>query len=100
MHDQELEQAIAEFLGAFEVVFHEDWPYSKEHLRYNIDRIIPPDDTFIRSSLDPERVNWGARAALLQSYERLRSVMTRRGVEPEVPIRDAYFVYTWRKKQR
>ena len=96
--DAELEQAIAEFAGAFEVVFGEDWPYGQELLHHCPEQAIPDDgSTFIRSSKDPDRVNWGSRAALLQAYERLSKVMEERGIKSRRPVRDTWFVYSWPK---
>src|SRR4051812_12516996 len=75
--DQELQQALAEFVGAFEVVFRYDWPYTK---------IMIGDEaegaTFIAPGLDDETEDWGARGALLEKYRRLVSLMQSRGIEP------------------
>jgi hypothetical protein len=95
MHENELEKAICQFAGAFEVVFGQDWHYSKLHLLHNMDTIVRPEGTFIEPGVDPERVNWGARAALLKAHQRLLSVMQERGLEPSLPVADNYFVYDW-----
>lgn len=90
--DRELQQAIEQFVGAFEVVFDEDWPYGRDHMVHHMHQIIPADGTFLHPTRDPDRVNWGSRAALLQAYERLAAVMKHRGMEPARPVRDRYFV--------
>lgn len=95
MPDAELQRALSEFTGAFAVVFGEDWAYSKELLRFDMDTIVPPDGTFVAPGNDIDRVNWGARAALLKSYERLLMIMEERGMQPLLPVRDNYFVYSW-----
>lgn len=100
MHDPELQEAIEDFVGAFEVVFDQDWAYGRDHMVYNMDRIIPPGETFLHASRDPEGVNWGSRAALLQAYERLAAVMKERRMEPSRPIRNKYFVYSWKQDRR
>jgi hypothetical protein len=96
MQDSELEEAVREFVGAFEVVFDEDWAWGRERMAHSMDRITPADGTFLRPTLDPEHVNWGSRAALLRAYERLTALMRDRGIQPHRPVRDAYFVYSWR----
>lgn len=79
--DKELQEALAEFVGAFEVVFRYDWPYTK---------IMIGDEeegaTFIEPGLEDETEDWGARGALLEKYRRLVSVMRSRGIEPEFPF--------------
>jgi hypothetical protein len=40
MHDSKLERAICEFVGAFGVVFGQDWHYSKLHLLHNMDTVV------------------------------------------------------------
>ena len=78
---KEFEQALAEFIGAFEVVFRYDWPYTK---------IMIGDEeegaTFVEPGLDDETEDWGARGELLEKYRRLVSVMQSRGLEPIFPF--------------
>jgi len=93
-----LRRAIAEFTGAFELVFDRDWDYAQQHLEDYGSRIVAPGGTFLRPGVDPTRINWGARAALLQAYERLLSVMQESGIEPELPIADKWFRYGWPEK--
>lgn len=79
--DNELQEALAEFVGAFEVVFRYDWPYTK---------VMIGDEgegaTFIEPGLEDESEDWAARGALLESYRRLVSVMQGRGIKPEFPF--------------
>jgi len=79
--DKELQDALAEFVGAFEVVFRYDWPYTK---------IMFGDEaegaTFVEPGLEDESDDWGARGALLEKYRRLVSLMQSRGLEPVFPF--------------
>jgi hypothetical protein len=79
--DKELQEALTEFVGAFEVVFRYDWPYTK---------IMFGDEaegaTFVEPGLEDESDDWGARGALLQKYRRLVSLMQSRGLEPVFPF--------------
>ena len=98
MREPALEEALEEFVGAFEVVFDEEWSYGRDHMVHNMDRIIPADGTFLQPTQDPARVNWGSRAAMLQAYQRLRALMKEHGLEPSRPVRDAYYAYSWDRK--
>ncbi len=80
-NDKELQEAIAEFVGAFEVVFRYDWPYTKTMFGYHEDGA-----TFIEPGLDDETEDWGARGALLEKYRRLVSLLQARGIEPVFPF--------------
>jgi hypothetical protein len=82
MHNRKLETAVRGFVGASGVVFGQDWHYSKLHLLHNMDAIVRPDATFIEPCVDPERVNWGSRAALLKAHQRLLGAMQERGLKP------------------
>jgi hypothetical protein len=80
-NNKELQDALAEFVGAFEVVFRYDWRYTK---------IMIGDEaqgaTFIEPGLEDEIEDWGARGALLQKYRHLVSVMQSHGMEPKFPF--------------
>lgn len=81
MKDNELEKAVAEFVGAFEVVFRYDWQYTKE--------MIDDEElgaTFIEPGLEDETEDWGARGALLEKYRQLIAVMQKNGIEPRFPF--------------
>ena len=87
-HD-ELEAAVAEFVGALEEVFGRDWAYSKscltaiEPVRHFF---IQPEATFLEPGVADEEENWGARGVLLEKYRRLREVMERRSLIPKPPF--------------
>ncbi|HEX8247065.1 MAG TPA: hypothetical protein VF599_02685 [Pyrinomonadaceae bacterium] len=81
MNDTEFEKAVAEFIGAFEIVFRYDWVYTKKMIG---DEEIGA--TFIEHGLEDETDNWGARAALLEKYRGLTAVMQKRGIEPLFPF--------------
>jgi hypothetical protein len=93
--DREMREAVEQFVGAFEVVFDEDWSYSRDHMLGNMDRIIPGGETFLRNSQDPDGLNWGSRAALLGAYDRLLQAMQERGMKARRPVRDPWFRYSW-----
>lgn len=98
VEEANLKRAVAEFTGAFEVVFDRDWAYSQEHMHYEMGNIVKSGGTFLHPGNDPTHVNWGARAALLQAYERLLTSMQEAAIEPELPVRDAWFNYDWPDK--
>jgi hypothetical protein len=81
MSDPEFEQAVAEFVGAFEVVFRYDWPYTK---------IMMGDESeganFVEPGLEDEAEDWGARGALLEKYRALIAAMKGRKMEPAFPF--------------
>jgi len=72
---------VAEFVGAFEVVFRYDWSYSKGMIGDE-----PPGATFIEPGIEDETEDWGSRGALLEKYRRLVSAMQSRGIEPVFPF--------------
>jgi hypothetical protein len=79
--DIELHTAIAEFVGAFEVVFRYDWTYTKG--------MIGDEErgaNFIAPGLEDESDNWGARGALLERYRKLVSLLKMRGIDPVFPF--------------
>ena len=79
--DKELQQAIAEFVGAFEVVFRYDWRYTSGMIGDEAEGA-----NFIEPGLEDETEDWGARGALLEKYRRLVAVMQSRGLEPLFPF--------------
>ena len=80
MSKSELEIALAEFVGAFEVVFRYDWEYT---------RLMIGDEeegaTFVEPGLADETEDWGSRGALLQKYRNLVALMKRENMEPIFP---------------
>jgi hypothetical protein len=81
MSDEEFQTAVAEFVGAFEVVFRYDWPYTKLMIGDEAEGA-----TFIAPGIEDETEDWGARGALLEKYRRLVAVMQSRGAEPLFPF--------------
>ena len=81
MSDQEFEKAVVEFVGAFEVVFRYDWPYTKVRIGDE-----EKGATFIEPGLEDETDNWGARGALLEKYRALITVMKERKMDPKFPF--------------
>jgi len=81
MSSSALNMAIAEFVGAFEVVFRYDWDYTKVMFGDEADGA-----TFIEPGLEDETDDWGARGALLEKYRTLVAEMKRQGIEPSFPF--------------
>jgi hypothetical protein len=81
MSSCELKKAIAEFVGAFEVVFRYDWEYTKTMLGDEADGA-----SFVEPMLDDESEDWGARGALLEKYRALVTAMKAESVEPKFPF--------------
>lgn len=81
MNNSDLNTALAEFVGAFEVVFRYDWEYTKVMIGDEADGA-----NFVEPGLSDESEDWGARGALLEKYRRLTEVMKRQGMEPMFPF--------------
>jgi hypothetical protein len=77
----EFEKAVAEFVGAFEVVFRYDWDYTKIMFGDEVEGA-----TFIEPGIKDESEDWGARGALLEKYRTLMAVMKAQGMEPKFPF--------------
>ena len=93
--DEDLCQSLARFLGAFQLVFGDEWDYSREMLEREMAYAVSKDGTFINPGQGYERKNWGARTALLKSHAELLEVMKANGLSPEIPTRDNWFNYNW-----
>jgi hypothetical protein len=91
----ELETLLAQFLGAFDVVFNHDWEYSKELLERDMEYAVGSGGTFVEPVEGWERKNWGARNALLNVHRLLLAEMERCGLAPTPPASDKYFKYSW-----
>jgi hypothetical protein len=76
-----LEKAIAEFVGAFEVVFRHDWEYTKMMIGDEAEGA-----TFIEPKLADESEDWGARGALLEKYRILLAEMESKNIAPLSPF--------------
>ena len=94
MDESKLHEAIARFTGAVELVFDHEWDYSHGYMASNLDRLAG-EGTFLRPGPDAALGNWGARLALLESYEQLLKVMQEHGLKPQPPSRDDWFNYGW-----
>jgi hypothetical protein len=81
MNDPELTQALAEFIWAFEQVFHHDWTYAQAMLR-PVNGMIAEDGTFLEPRVADEVDDWGYRALLLERYRKLKALMEARGIAP------------------
>jgi hypothetical protein len=75
----ELQRAISEFVGAFEVVFRYDWKYSSE-------MIGDAGASFLEPEVEDENEDWGSRGALLERYRTLVATMKESGMEPRFPF--------------
>lgn len=81
MDDPELTKAVAEFIWAFEQVFHHDWPYASAML-LPANGMIAEDGTFLEPRVADEGEDWGHRAILLERYRKLKALMETRGITP------------------
>ena len=81
MNENDMAQALQEFVGAFEVVFRYDWDYTKVMIGVESDGA-----NFIEPQLDDEAEDWGARGALLEKYRELMAVMKANSLEPKFPF--------------
>jgi hypothetical protein len=93
MDDKTL-QAVQRFLKSFETVFGSDWPYTKEMLGIRDGtpeqtacrtamglesiELISPGATFLEPQVEDEESDWGNRAILLESYRKLKQLLSRR----------------------
>lgn len=84
MSEVNISNALAEFMGAFEVVFRYDWEYMKITIGDEA-----PGATFVEPGLEDESEDWGARGALLEKYRALVVAMQAQGLEPKFPFPQA-----------
>lgn len=84
MPDVELEQAVAEFVMAFDRVFGEDWQYAR--LNFTCASFIRPGATFIEPGVTNEDDDWKLRGVLLKKYRHLVSILHERGISPIPPL--------------
>ena len=82
---QALEDAVADFMQAFELVFHNDWDLTVD--RCQDDLFIKKSGTFLAPEVEDESNNWANRGSLLASYRRLRSLMKEQGISTQLPLR-------------
>ena len=77
MNDPKFEKAVAEFVGAFEVVFRHDWSYTKFQSAH-----VAEGATFLEPREEDEMDDWWARGALLDKYRALLAAMKEKKIEP------------------
>ena len=94
MSDPDLDSLTQRFLGAFQLVFQDDWSYSRYLLESDMPYVVGTG-TFIEPSTNFATDNWGARRALLQAHGELIRELAKQGKAPVVPSRDAHFNYSW-----
>lgn len=69
-----LEDAISDFVQAFELVFDNDWWLTVDRCQ---DRLfIEKNGTFLAPQVEDESNNWANRGHLLDSYRRLKLLMS------------------------
>lgn len=76
-----MQQAYAEFIGAFEVVFHYDWDYTSIMIGGEQPSFLKPGLTTAQESED-----WSARGALLEKYRNVVAAMKVAGLSPAFPF--------------
>lgn len=81
MKNTELEKAIAEFIGTFEIMFRYDWQYTKKMIANRKD-----ETSFIEFGLENEIDHWEEFGALFNKYCQLVAIMQQNGLEPRFPI--------------
>ena len=74
----ELEEAIAEFVSSFKLVFDYDWEMTK--LSIFSKHLIEENGTFIQPGVSDESSNWWNRGSLLASYRHLIEVLEKNGI--------------------
>lgn len=76
--------AVSEFLSMFELVFDQDWEFSRMNLEdENRDLYIRPGATFIAPGVGDESNNWANRGSLLSAYRALLSKLEEEGIPIE-----------------
>jgi hypothetical protein len=81
MMEDQLQAALAEFVGSFEVVFRYDWDYTKLMIGDEAEKA-----SFIEPGIEDETNDWGARGALLEKYRALVAEMKAARIEPVFPF--------------
>ena len=79
--NEEMKNALTEFVSSFDLVFDEDWEFSKNCLRDDSQKsFIASDGTFLNPRVDDESNNWANRGHLLEVYRRLIAEMQKQGM--------------------
>lgn len=82
-------------MGAYQLVFHDDWEYSKTLLKEEMAFVVPDNETFAEPGSGHENRNWGSRTALIRAYRELLELMGRSGLVPQPPTADSHFNFNW-----
>ena len=83
-HDSEFDDILCEFMNSLELVFKNDWEFTKGILNgENSEYFIEADADFLDPGVHDESNNWANRGAFLSSYRDLVDAMTSRGLGPE-----------------
>lgn len=77
--DPELIEALREFIGSVEVVFHHDWSCAKMMIGDEAE-----GGTFLKPELDDESEDWGSRGKLPENYRKLKSLMEQKKLTSKI----------------
>lgn len=79
--NDEFKKLLTDFISNFELVFDEDWEFSKGCLRDDFQKnFVAPDGTFLNPGVDDESNNWANRGQLLHTYRNLIAEMQKQGM--------------------
>jgi hypothetical protein len=76
--NEELLDAVVDFVEHFELVFDADWEVTQANIR-NSEFLISERGTFVEPGVEDEANNWGNRGSLLDSYRHLRALLDELG---------------------
>ena len=80
MTDTELKKRLADFMDHFELVFRDDWDFTRDILKDDAEHYISADGSFLEPRVSDESNNWGNRGSLLASYRELVEAMKAQGI--------------------
>lgn len=90
MNNQEFFSSVADFVSAFELVFHADWYATQANIASDEDGdLIARNGTFLRPCVSDEENNWANRGNLLGAYRALRKALDERGFRSEFGLSKA-----------
>lgn len=68
---------VMEFLNSFELVFDQDWEFTKANFDPEMLKcFVSADGTFVNPKIGDESNNWGNRGHLLDAYRHLKVLMS------------------------
>ena len=93
---EDLQRALSRFVGALELVFHDDWDYSRGMVAELeiLDRVTG-DGTFLHPGPAGRISNWGALSSFYDAYAELQRQMVRSRLTPDPPKPDDCYDYGW-----